>query len=359
VKIRLDKDWPYKVDRVHSREKYISVRELMGEWIMQLKTSHMNGEFGIVIHDVTRADLNDADFQSGAFDLWTRHGGLLAVRGNDLVNTSPQELMAWSEVFGSIEYGNFVAREDKMVEGLPILRIGNVRDEGGKLKSSLARVPQLKTDADIRYNPETRRPVWHTDSTFRQSPPIGSIFHCKIAPGSGGETLFANMRAAYNDLDDATRVKLDGLEAVCSLAHHDKKINKYSPDYPILTPEQRAANPPNRVPLVLRHPVSGEKALYGLNSSTCAILPKGEEITPEILDICDLEGDEHESVQILRGLLPTITGPEYTVKWSWQPGDIVTWDNRCTIHSATGYDYENQSREMWRLTLLDRAQAES
>ena len=106
----------------------------------------------------------------------------------------------------------------------------------------------------------------------------------------------------YNDLDDVTREKLDGLEAVCSLAHHDKKINKYSPDYPILTPEQRAANPPNRVPLVLRHPVSGEKALYGLNSSTCAILPKGEEISPEILDICDLEGDEHESVQIFARL---------------------------------------------------------
>jgi taurine dioxygenase len=267
--------------------------------------------------------------------------------------------MAWSEVFGAIEYGNFVAREDKMVAGLPILRIGNIRDEQGNLKSSLARVPQLRTDDDIRYNPETRRPVWHTDSTFRQSPPIGSVFHCKIAPEAGGETLFANMRAAYTDLDDATRARLDGLEAVCSLAHHDKKINKYSPDYPILTPEQRAANPPNRVPVVLKHPVSGELALYGLNSSTCAILPKGEDIAPDVLDVCDLEGEEHETVQILRRLLPKITGPEYTVKWTWQPGDIVAWDNRCTIHSATGYDYENQSREMWRLTLLDRANTEA
>jgi alpha-ketoglutarate-dependent taurine dioxygenase len=44
--------------------------------------------------------------------------------------------------------------------------------------------------------------------------------------------------------------------------------------------------------------------------------------------------------------------------WCWQPGDIVAWDNRCTIHSATGYDYERYSREMWRLTLLDRAQAQ-
>ena len=111
------------------------------------------------------------------------------------------------------------------------------------------------------------------------------------------------------------------------------------------------------MPLVLKHPVSGEPALYGLNSSTCAILPKNEDISPDVLDVCDLEGVEHESVQILRGLLPTITGPEFTVKWAWQPGDVVVWDNRCTIHSATGYEYDKHSREMWRLTLLDRAQA--
>jgi taurine dioxygenase len=165
------------------------------------------------------------------------------------------------------------------------------------------------------------------------------------------------MRNAYLSLDEPTRAKLDGLEAVCSVAHHDKKISLYSPDYPVLTPEQRAANPPNRVPLVLKHPVSGEPALYGLNSSTCAILPKNEDISPDVLDVCDLEGVEHESVQILRGLLPTITGPEFTVKWAWQPGDVVVWDNRCTIHSATGYEYDKHSREMWRLTLLDRAQA--
>ena len=113
------------------------------------------------------------------------------------------------------------------------------------------------------------------------------------------------------------------------------------------------------MPLVLKHPVSGESALYGLNSSTCAILPKGEDIASEVLDVCDLEGVEHESVQILRRLLPTITGPEYTVKWEWQPGDIVAWDNRCTIHSATGYDYGRYSREMWRLTLLDQAEAQA
>lgn len=324
---------------------------------MHHKHSPLNGDFGVMIEGVNRSDLADPAFQREACELWTRHGGLLAVRGADLAETSPAELMAWSEVFGRVETEGMTAREDKMVQGFPILRIGNIRDEAGNLKASLARVPQLRTDDDIRYNPETRRPVWHTDSTFRQQPPIGSVFHCKLAPDEGGETLFADMRTAYAKLDAATKAKLDGLEAVCSLAHHDKKINKYSPDYPILTPEQRAANPPNRVPVVLKHPVSGEPALYGLNSSTCAILPKGEPIAQDVLDVCDLEGEEHESVQILRGLLPTITGPDYTVKWCWQPGDIVAWDNRCTIHSATGYDYERYSREMWRLTLLERTVA--
>ena len=76
-------------------------------------------------------------------------------------------------------------------------------------------MPQLTSDNDIRYNPETRRPVWHTDSLFRENPPIGSVFHCKQAPSSGAETLFADMRAAYADLDDQTKSDLRGLEAVC------------------------------------------------------------------------------------------------------------------------------------------------
>ena len=314
----------------------------------------LNGDFGIRVEGVRRRDLGDASFRREAYDAWARHGGLLALRGTELAETTPEELVAWSEVFGAVERVTQTAREDKMVPGFPILRVGNVRDATGQLKAQLLRVPQLSDDGDIRYNPETRRPVWHTDSTFRQDPPIGSVFHCKTAPDSGGETLYANMRAAYARLDPATRARLDTLEAVCSLAHHDKKINKYSPDYPVLTPAQRAANPPRRVPVVLKHPITGEKALYGLNSSTCAILAKGCELSPEQMDICDLDGEEHESVQILRSLLPTITGPAYTVKWRWQPGDIVTWDNRCTIHSATGYDYEKYAREMWRLTLLNR-----
>lgn len=324
---------------------------------MKHSTKPLNGEFGLMIEDVTRQDIRDAAFQREAYDLWTDHGGLLAVRGSDLAETTPEELMGWTEVFGEVEDNTLAARQDKMVPGFPILRIGNVTDANGKALAQTAKVEPLKSDAEIRYNPETRRPVWHTDSTFRKHPPIGSVFHCRQAPPEGAATLFADTRGAYAGLDEATKAKLQPLEAVCSLAHHDKKISLYSPGYPNLTPEQRTANPPNRVPVVLEHPVSGVPALYGLNSSTCAIVPKGEQVRDEQLDLWDLEGIEDESVLILRDLLPYITGPEFTVKWSWQPGDIVAWDNRCTMHAATGFDYDRYSREMWRLTLLDRAAA--
>ena len=320
---------------------------------MNRTISSLNGNFGIKINDVTPSDLTDPAFQSFAYDLWLAHGGLLAVRGTALADLSPDQFLAWSAVFGSIEQRVQAAREDKSVPGYPILRIGNIRNQRGEFAAQFSDVPPLKSDDDIRYNPKTQRPVWHTDSTFREQPPIGSVFYCRTAPAHGAETLFADMRGAFNTLSDAERSRLENLEAICSLAHHDKKINGYSPEYPILTPEQRRENPPRRVPIILTHPVTGQKALYGLNSSTCAIVPIGATISPTDLDLWDLEGVEDESVMIWRDMLPRVTGPEFTVKWEWLPGDIVIWDNRSTIHTGTGFDAERYEREMWRLTLLN------
>ena len=94
---------------------------------MQHKTSPLNGDFGVMIEGVSRRDLKDVTFQREAYDLWTRQGGLLAVRGNDLAAIPPEELVAWSEVFGAVEYEGMTAREGKSVKGFPILRIGNMR----------------------------------------------------------------------------------------------------------------------------------------------------------------------------------------------------------------------------------------
>jgi len=311
-----------------------------------------NEGFGALIEDVRPEDLVDPRFRRRARETWSAARGLLAVRGAALAGLSPEALVAWAEVFGRVDRTRVSGRESRRVAGQPILRIGNVRDAGGHLISTFARVPAVRDDAGVRYDPVTRRPVWHTDSTFLPDPPIGSVFHCRQAPPEGGDTLFADTREGYATLDTETRGRLRRLEAVCSLAHHDKKISLYTPGYPTLDARERAANPPNRVPLVLRHPVTGAPALYGLNSSTCCIVERGAPVSRAAIDRYDLEGLEDESVQRVRDLLPHLTGPEFTIRWRWRPGDIVVWDNRCTMHAATGFDDERHTREMWRVTLL-------
>lgn len=313
----------------------------------------LNGDFGVSLDGVTRTDLGDPIFQREARALWVERRGLLAVRGDERCGLTPQELTAWGCVFGAIDQQRLSAREFCTVEGHPIVRLGNTTDTDGEPRAMFADMPVLKDDSDVRYNAVTQRPVWHTDSTFKATPPIGSVFHCKQAPSCGGDTLFADTRGALAALDETTRAGLRELEAVCSLAHHDKKVNLYSPTYPTLNERQRAANPPNRVPIVLKHPVSGEPALYGMNSSTCAVVTKGTELSDARMDVFDLEGIEDESVGILRDLLPLVTAPEFTVRWQWRAGDIVVWDNRCTMHAATGFDHHHEKREMWRMTLQE------
>ena len=172
---------------------------------MAHKVNNLNGDFGVIIEGVSREDLCSSEFRQQAHQLWIKSGGLIGLRGIDLNKLTSNELMDWSANFGDVDHGNFVAREDKKVDGLPILRIGNTRDESGKSNSNFSKVPALRNDNDMRYNPKTRRPVWHTDSTFRREPPIGSVFHCRKAPPSGGETLFADTRSSLKKLDPEHR----------------------------------------------------------------------------------------------------------------------------------------------------------
>jgi len=106
-----------------------------------------------------------------------------------------------------------------------------------------------------------------------------------------------------------------------------------------------------RVPVVLVHPLTRRPSLYGVNSSTCTVVPKGEVVSQQRMDTYELEAVEDPSVSVLRDLLPFATSDCFTVKWEWRVGDLVVWDNRCTMHCATGFDAERYTREMWRTTL--------
>lgn len=314
--------------------------------------SFLKGSFGALVErglDITQL-LEDAELADKLLKTWRNYGGLLVLRG--LTELTPGQLAALSGIFGELEPQLDDSKKQYQVDGVPcVMRLGNTRDSSGTLTAVLAKDPPLPQSGSPQYREAERVPVWHTDSTYRKTPPIGSLLYCKQAPPEGAATCFADMHGAHDALDEATHTRLEGLECVCSLAHHDAKVHSYSPDYPTLLPEQRAANPAQRVPMILRHPLTGRRALYGMNASTCAILPRGATVTQEQMDKFELDAVEDPSVQEWRSLLPFVTSDCFTVKWQWKPGDLVVWDNRCTIHCATGFDASKYTREMWRTTL--------
>lgn len=259
--------------------------------------------------------------------------------------------MELSSVFGEVEKNPGID-ERYLVPGTPEVQvIGNVRGEDGELRAMYSQAPPLPNGDDIQYCPDLRSPIWHTDQAFRDPPPLASLLFCKSAPPAGGDTCFADCVTAYEALPQARKAELDNLSACCSYAHHNAKVQLRSPNYPLLTAEQRVENPPVYQQIV-RESEDGSRSIYGFNSSVCAVLPTGERASQEALDIYDLTGEEDASVQELlyRDLLPFVTQPSFTYRHVWQPGDLVIWDNLRTIHAATPFE-TSHDREMWRTTV--------
>ncbi|KAK3236044.1 hypothetical protein CYMTET_53794 [Cymbomonas tetramitiformis] len=318
---------------------------------MKADFTKLHGNFGaLVTSRLSPTDLLDSYVSEQLVEAWEQHGGLLVIR--DLTDLTPEQLAAISENFGKLERSLDVSKRKFQVEGLPIQRLGNCKDEAGELVSIFAREKEISEAQSITFDPDTRYPVWHTDSTYRSPPPRGSLFFCKQAPPRGAATCFADTSAAFEALPKDKQAELESLDAICSMAHHDAKVHMRAPTYPRLTEEQRLANPPTRVPLVLKHPCTGRRALYGFNSSTFAVLPQGESLDTATNDECERTGVEHTSADVLRQLLPHCTTPEFTIRWQWREGDLLVWDNFSTIHCATGFDDAQFTREMWRTTVL-------
>lgn len=161
-----------------------------------------------------------------------------------------------------------------------------------------------------------RADVWHTDVTFSESPPIAAILQQISGPPVGGDTMWANQYLAYETLSAPMRSFLDGLTAIHT---------SWSQGRPDLQSER---------PVVITHPVTGRRAL-AVNRLFTKRIPQ---LAPE------------ESDALLAQLYDWGDRPELTVRWSWTPGDIAMWDNRCTRHYAIG-DYDEE-RVMHRVTVL-------
>ena len=171
---------------------------------------------------------------------------------------------------------------------------------------------------------------WHTDDSYFAEPAKATMLQALELPVGGSETRFANTRTAYDGLPPAERRRLDGLSAV-----HVYDTPRWAGSDQKRSPEERALTPDVVNPLVRTHEETGAKAIY-YNGN-------------RIDRVVGLERDESDA--LLDEIGAHLTRPEYRYDHSWQPGDLLLWDNRCLVH-AVDVDYEiGQPRRHQRLLL--------
>ncbi|MFI5766887.1 TauD/TfdA dioxygenase family protein [Streptomyces sp. NPDC051563] len=175
----------------------------------------------------------------------------------------------------------------------------------------------------------TRANHWHADFTYMENPPAVAILHNTVCPPVGGDTIWANTAAAYEELSEGLRTLADGLRVV-----HSNDSDFTDATY---TGDVRSSYLKNvfsaEHPAVRVHPETGERSLFvgGFARSVTGLGPQAGR-------------------DLLRVLVEHATKPEYTVRWKWQVGDLVLWDNRSTLHYAV-HDYGDQHRRGERVTV--------
>lgn len=175
--------------------------------------------------------------------------------------------------------------------------------------------------------------VWHSDTTYLDTPPMGSMLYALEVPPFGGDTLFANQYLAYETLSAPLRAFLDGLIAVNSSAKAD--VSRTRED--MIRHANNAAPPKDyhsEHPVVRTHPETGKRCLYVNVAHTSHF--KGM--------------TEKESASILSFLFEHQVKPEFTCRFNWRPGSLAFWDNRAAQHNPVN-DYHGFRRVMRRITL--------
>ncbi|MFZ5778685.1 MAG: TauD/TfdA dioxygenase family protein [Pseudomonadota bacterium] len=262
----------------------------------------LDATFGAVVTGLKVAELDDQAFRE-LYDAWLEYA-LLVFPEQHLTR---EQQIAFAKRFGPLEFDMFA--------------ISNVRPDG---------TLRAEQDNDDMIKVLKGNMGWHHDSTYMPIQAKGAVFCAEEVPTVGGHTGFADMRAAYDALDDDMKARIEGLAAHHSLHYsqgrvgHDSKAtdgqyNGYGfHDGPV----------PLR-PLVKTHPETGRRSL--LVGRHAHNIPG---LSPE------------ESAALLRELVDFACQPPRIYHHDWRPGDAVVWDNRCLMHQATPWDM-TQRRIMW------------
>jgi len=215
------------------------------------------------------------------------------------------------------------------------------KPEERRLKLEMADISNLDRNNRMRAADDRVRLIalgnrlWHSDASFRAVPAKYSLLSARVVPGKGGNTEFADMRAAYDALDGATKTEIEALITEHSNAYSRELIG-FPPE--AYGAENQAKLRPVRHRLVRTHPVTGRKSLY-LSAHIGSIVGW---LVPE-------------ARAFVRDLMEHATQPEFTCSHAWRPWDLVIWDNRTTMHRARRYNDLHDVRDMRRSTVRGEA----
>ena len=179
---------------------------------------------------------------------------------------------------------------------------------------------------------------FHTDYSYLQVPARATTLYSRVVPKVGGDTLFANQQAAYDDLPDAMKKRIAPLMGIHHYGNRNDQDETSRTVASVLSAEQKAKMPVITHRIARPHPVTGRKALYAVSGSSFGIVGMPDDEARSLLD----------------ELAAHSTQPKYQLRFKYGVGDVVVWDNAALLHSATLID-PNDARTLWRVTMLEES----
>ncbi len=276
-------------------------------------TRPLSAGFGVEVDVDVSEQLSAAEFAEVERAFYG--GQILALRGQKL---TPAQFVAFASRFGPPQ--PHVIDQFHHPEDPNILILSNVKRDGQ---------PTGLQDAGSYF---------HTDYSYLQVPARATTLYSIQVPKTGGDTLFANQQAAYDDLSAAMKKRIEPLIGIHHYGNrHDTDESSRTAASP-LTDDQKAKMPLITHRIARPHPVTGRKSLYAVSGSSFGIVGMPEDEARGLLD----------------ELAAHSTSPKYRYAFKYGVGDVVVWDNASLLHCATLID-PNDARTLWRITVLEPA----
>jgi alpha-ketoglutarate-dependent 2,4-dichlorophenoxyacetate dioxygenase len=286
---------------------------------MTLRITALHPHIGARAEGVDLREPLSAELRAAIEAAMDRHA-VLVFPGQDLTDA---QHMAFGTSFGPVEHTRATVDAHRHRLSIPEMNdISNLDVDGQILKAD---------DRRRMFNLGNR--LWHSDSSFKATPAKYSLLYARSIPPEGGETEFADMRAAWDALPAAMQAKVKDLVCWHSLLYSRAQLGFYG-----FNEEEKKQFEPVPQRLVRRHAGSGRLSLY-LSAHIGRI--EGWEVP--------------EAMMLIRDLVEHTTQREFAYRHAWRVHDLVVWDNRCTMHRGRAYDDVKYPRDVRRVTLSDTA----